>query len=95
METGDAVDQGIVANLARPEGNVTGWTFFSPELAAKRLELLKECMPRIRQVAYLINPADPSRGPRRAAQAAADALNLVLREFEVPGPNEFVAPSRP
>jgi len=62
---------------------------FSPELAAKRLELLKECMPRIRQVAYLVNPADPSSGPRRAAQAAADALKLTLRAFEVSGPKEF------
>ena len=44
---GDAVVVGLVANLARPDGNITGSTFFNPELAAKRLEVLRDAFPRI------------------------------------------------
>jgi putative ABC transport system substrate-binding protein len=90
METGDALTEGIVINLARPEGNITGWTFFAPELAAKRLELLKEYVPRISRVAYLVNPADPGTGSSfRAIQSAAKALHVAILPFEVRGPGEF------
>jgi putative ABC transport system substrate-binding protein len=54
--SGDAVAAGLVASLARPGGNITGGSFFAPELSAKRLELLKEAVPRIRRVALLMNP---------------------------------------
>jgi putative ABC transport system substrate-binding protein len=47
---GDALGSGVVSNLARPGGNVTGLTFFNPELAAKRLELLKEVLPELTDV---------------------------------------------
>ena len=57
--SGDAVASGIVASLAHPGGNVTGSTFFGPELAAKRLELLKEAYPSASRVAVLINPDSP------------------------------------
>jgi putative ABC transport system substrate-binding protein len=49
VHTGDAIIPGLVANLARPGGNITGSTFFVPELMAKRLELLKDAIPRITQ----------------------------------------------
>ena len=55
---GDPVASGIFASLARPGGNLTGSTFFSPELSAKRLELLKEAVPRITQAGVLLNPED-------------------------------------
>jgi len=55
----DAVATGLVASLARPGGNTTGSTNLSPEFNAKRLELLKEAIPRIRRVAALMNPANP------------------------------------
>jgi putative ABC transport system substrate-binding protein len=88
IETGDAVSLGAVTNLARPEGNVTGWTYFGPEITAKRLELLKECMPRITQVAFLNNPADPSSS-LHAIQDAANAMKVALRRYDVDGPANF------
>jgi putative ABC transport system substrate-binding protein len=68
---GDAVANGIVTNLARPEGNITGDTFFGPELAAKRLELLREALPRARRIGILLNPDNP--GNRRSLPALEDA----------------------
>src|SRR5262249_2350415 len=51
VHSGDAVNTGIVASLSRPGGNLTGMTYFLPELTAKRIELLREIVPNIRQVA--------------------------------------------
>ena len=56
--SGDAVAAGLVASLARPGGNTTGSSFFTPELSAKRLELLKEALPRIRRAATLMLQGD-------------------------------------
>jgi putative ABC transport system substrate-binding protein len=61
---GDAVKFGLVASLARPEGNATGVNFFSAELVAKRLGLLRELLPGATRVAVLVNPADPERTER-------------------------------
>jgi putative ABC transport system substrate-binding protein len=57
--SGDAVGTGLIASLARPGGNTTGSTNLSTEINAKRMELLKEAIPRIRRVAALMNPANP------------------------------------
>ena len=59
--SGDAIATGIVTSLARPEANLTGSTFFLPELNAKRLELLKEACPQVARVAALSNPNDPAK----------------------------------
>jgi putative ABC transport system substrate-binding protein len=56
---GDPVGTGIVESLARPGGNVTGLTLLSPELSGKRLEILKETIPKLSRVAVLLNPANP------------------------------------
>jgi putative ABC transport system substrate-binding protein len=87
---GDAVLVGLVASLAKPGGNVTGTTFFNPELAAKRLELLRETLPRLTRVAALVNPANPAMGPVRAAmEPTAKALRLELDHAEVRSPADL------
>jgi putative tryptophan/tyrosine transport system substrate-binding protein len=60
---GDALSSGIVSNLARPEANVTGSTFFGPELAAKRVEILKEALPNLSTVGVMLNLANPMNEP--------------------------------
>ena len=77
---GDIMASGVVANLARPGGNVTGATFFSPELTAKRLELLKDAVPSIREVALTLNPDNPSnKSVLQAAEETAKAIKVGLR----------------
>jgi putative ABC transport system substrate-binding protein len=73
----DPVRSGLVASLARPGGNLTGINFFSAELAAKRLELLRELVPTATRVAVLINPAaSAAKTTTRDVEAAARALGL-------------------
>jgi putative ABC transport system substrate-binding protein len=56
---GDAVGAGLLTNLSRPEANVTGNTYFLPELMGQRLELLKDAIPDIRRVGVLVKPDNP------------------------------------
>ena len=87
---GDPVVTGLVASLARPGGNITGSTTYAPDLNAKRLELLKETMPRITKVAVLVNPDNPAReSDFEPMEITAKSLKLGLQQFEVRGPNEF------
>ncbi len=85
---GDAVDQGFVASLAHPGGNITGTSWFAPELSAKRLELLKDALPRIDRVAIL-REASAGAASVAAVLAAARGLGVVPSVFEVRGPDEF------
>jgi putative tryptophan/tyrosine transport system substrate-binding protein len=88
--SGDAIATGIVVSLARPGGNVTGSTFFAPELSAKGLELLKEACPSASRVAILLNPDNPVMGPvLQAMVLTADRLTLELHPFEARTPSEF------
>jgi len=88
--SGDPVGTGLVASLARPDGNVTGSTILTPQLAGKRLELLKELLPRLSRVAVLWNAANPVKVlDWRETQAATGALGLKLQSLEVRGPNDF------
>ena len=76
---GDPVKAGIVASLNRPEGNITGVTWFGGDLAGKRLALFHDVVPTISTVGLLINPSDPDDSSQQAdAQAAARRLNLKL-----------------
>jgi putative tryptophan/tyrosine transport system substrate-binding protein len=89
--SGDAVATGIVTTLGRPDANITGSTFFLPELNAKRLELLKEVLPDVTHVGALSNPANPVSTPIVATiTAAAAPLKLEVEVFKVHGPNDFV-----
>ena len=88
--SGDAVATGLVSSIARPSGNVTGMTFFAPELAAKRLELLKEALPRIKRAALIMNPDNPvNERVLQAALTTAKSLNLELQQVLVRMPDEF------
>jgi putative ABC transport system substrate-binding protein len=88
---GDAVASGLVASLARPGGNMTGTTYFIPELSAKQLELLKETIPSLTDVAILLNPANPMNEPVvPAMKRTAQSLKLELHQFGARGPAEFV-----
>ena len=60
VATTDPLSTGLVESLARPGGNVTGLTSLSPELSGKRLELLKQCIPKLSRVAFLFDPANAS-----------------------------------
>ncbi|HSE04092.1 MAG TPA: ABC transporter substrate-binding protein [Methylomirabilota bacterium] len=81
---GDPVQAGLVANLARPGGNVTGVTSFSLELVAKRLQLIKEIVPSATRVAVLWNPASAEKELEwKALRLAASQLNVTLHSLEV------------
>jgi putative ABC transport system substrate-binding protein len=86
----DPVGTGFVASLAHPGGNITGLTGISPELNAKRLELLKEAVPELSRVAILWNPDD--RGGvlnYREMENAARVLRLQLQSVEVSRADDF------
>jgi putative tryptophan/tyrosine transport system substrate-binding protein len=88
---GDPLASGIVTSLARPGGNITGQSFFNPELTARRIELLKQMLPAMTRLAYLFNPDNPAgAGPSlQAARAAAQSLKVELQQFPIRGPSEF------
>jgi putative ABC transport system substrate-binding protein len=76
---GDPVELGLVASLARPGGNVTGFTFLTAELIPKLLELLTELAPQARVIALLVNPNNPNTGRYTAgAQEAARVKGVHL-----------------
>ena len=88
--SGDAVATGLVASLARPGGNITGSAFFSPELSSKRLELLKEAVPRVTQVAYFMNPGNPvAQANLKAMEITSRVVKVEVRQSEARGPSEF------
>jgi putative ABC transport system substrate-binding protein len=80
MVAEDPVKLGLVASLARPGGNATGINFYSGELTAKRLELLRELVPGAARVAVLVNPANPTvtETTLREMESAARAMGLQI-----------------
>ncbi|MBI2154574.1 MAG: ABC transporter substrate-binding protein [Candidatus Rokubacteria bacterium] len=94
----DLVASGLVASLARPGGNITGLSEVAPELAAKRLELLKEVVPKLTRVAVLWNPAysevfSPTLrfmlSDWKEIREAARVLGVTLQSVEIRGPDDF------
>jgi putative ABC transport system substrate-binding protein len=83
IQGGDPVELGLVASLARPGGNLTGVNFFTGELAAKRLEFLRELVPGAVRVAALLNPANPNiETVAKDVEAAARAMGLQMQVYE-------------
>ena len=80
---GDPVGDGLVASLARPGGNITGLSGINPELSGKRLDLLKQAVPRLTRVAIVWNPAEPNAAFLRETQAAGRGLSMQLQVLEV------------
>lgn len=88
--SGDPVEAGIVSSLGRPGRNFTGVTFLSLDLVGKRLELLKEVIPRLKQVVIIANPQHAGeQGELRASQAAAKALGLAVDYHRVRNESEI------
>jgi putative tryptophan/tyrosine transport system substrate-binding protein len=92
MSVADPLATGLVASLARPGGNLTGVSTTSPDLAGKRLELLRELRPGLGRVAFLGAANDPNtRTFVNETQAAADSIRVRLQPLLVTGPEEFEA----
>ena len=87
----DPVSAGHVESLARPGGNVTGLTALNPELGGKRLELLKEAVPKLSRVAVLYDPANPPsvHEVKELLPADARALKLTIEPWEIRAVDDF------
>jgi putative ABC transport system substrate-binding protein len=87
---GDPVGTGFVASLARPGGNITGLSTLAPELSGKRLELLKEVVPRLSRVAVFATSANPDTVQvLREVELAAKALGVTLQYLDVLSPKDI------
>jgi ABC-type uncharacterized transport system substrate-binding protein len=90
---GDPVEDGLVASLARPGGNITGLTFLGPELVPKRIELLKDALPGISRVSVLWHPGGygerTTKDMLSQAEAAATAVGFQLRLVDARGAGDF------
>ena len=88
---GDPVAGGIVTSLAQPGGNITGQSFFNPELGAKKIELLKEALPHMTRAACLLNQDNPGSTVLTlpAMEVAAKSLKMELYQFGVRRPDDL------
>jgi putative ABC transport system substrate-binding protein len=90
VHVADPVAFGLVASLARPGGNVTGFALLFPELSGKRLEVLKEALPKLSRVAVLWNAANPYKAyDLKEVQAVAGALRVTLQTLPVRRPEDL------
>jgi putative ABC transport system substrate-binding protein len=86
----DPVGNGLIASLARPGGNLTGLSLGGPELYGKRLELLKDTVPKVSRVAFFWHlSASDTRLHLKEVDASAKGLGLQIQVFEVQSPNDF------
>jgi len=86
----DPVAEGLVASMARPGGNVTGSSLMIAELGSKRLELLKEAVPRVARLAVLLNPVTSDKLELQATRAAARRLGVALKLMEVRNADDLI-----
>jgi putative ABC transport system substrate-binding protein len=88
--SGDPVDAGVVASLARPGGNATGMTFFASVLAGKRVELLKEAVPGTARIGVLANPNHAGESIEfRETEIAAKAMSITIHRHTAQVPDDF------
>jgi len=86
----DPVEIGLVTSLARPGGNVTGLSHIAADLGGKRLELLKELVPKLRRVAILWDPANLTNlVQKKGVEVAAGTLGVDTKSVPVQAPNQF------
>ena len=86
----DPVRQGLIASLARPGGNITGFTDIAQDLGGKQLELLKEAVPRATRIATLWHTASPAAAAHvRETEMAARAFGVQLMPLEMRGPEDL------
>ena len=86
----DPVINGFVASLARPGGNITGLSTFAPELSGKRLELLKEIIPKLSSVAVLGTSTGPANAQNlKETELASEALGVKIQYLDVLGPKDI------
>jgi putative ABC transport system substrate-binding protein len=91
VAAGDPVGTGLVASLARPGGNITGWSNQTRDLAGKRLELLREIAPDLRRLAVLVRTENVSAASEtREVQAAAKTFDIQVVPLEIHGANDIV-----
>ncbi len=88
---GDPVAAGLIASLARPGGNITGLSFLGTELSPKRLELLKESIPRISRAAVIWHPPSARKVEREDIKVAAESLAVKLQSLAVSDRDQFDA----
>jgi len=89
VNVGDPVALGFAASLARPGKNLTGLTSFNPELAGKRLALLKELVPEVKRIAILSNPGNPlATHWLNGMEAVAPTLAVQLQPLRITGPDD-------
>lgn len=90
LAAADPLGSGLVASLARPGGNITGMSMRSPEVGGKRVELIKEILPKTRRVVMFWNPSNNSHPiTLKHSRAVATALDLELQEIVVQNPTDF------
>jgi putative ABC transport system substrate-binding protein len=90
MTSGNPLESGLAASLAKPGGNVTGLTVLSVDLSGKRVELLRETFPKTTRIAALQSPQDFEAGAGyKETQEAAKAFSLPLHPVEVQSANDF------
>jgi putative ABC transport system substrate-binding protein len=88
-EVNDPIALGFVASLAHPGGNITGMSNLSPELSGKRLELIKEVVPRASRIAVLAYRGEAMRSSIKETEVAAQSLRLQIQLLEVKVPDEI------
>jgi putative ABC transport system substrate-binding protein len=90
MTSSDPVGTGLIASLARPGGNITGFSLLSPEISGKTLEILREAVGGLSEVAVLWNSADPPAAiSLKETQEAAKIAGIRTTAFAVQGPDDF------